>query len=305
MPRTSESARPASSRSRSAAALSRRVASASFHSACRRRRSSASAASDCSAPSTAARRNSSWLRSSVSRNCRCASARRPSAWRIASGSSRASASCSSRNRCSSSGVSARCSSCWTSARRAWNTVSVRPACCAARATSATACASCWARRSTSACCCAIAVARSLASKGSAPDCAPGARRPAGAASRGRSCARSLVRWSTPPATAASESAAVPMFRAAARVAARSSSRLRSRNANSTLLLSCGTGALSHASTRSRSVSPGNSPRRSASSSPWSRARSPAPLTSNDWRTGSATLPVRLTRQLTTSTRVTP
>src|SRR5439155_1387840 len=116
-------------------------ASSFVHSVWRRCRSSASFASEASSPSRAARLNSSSLRSSSRRSSCWASARRCKACLVASGSRRASASCSSRSRSSSSGVSARCSSSCTSRSRFWNALSSRPAAFAARAISSTACAS--------------------------------------------------------------------------------------------------------------------------------------------------------------------
>src|SRR5213080_4426141 len=235
MPCASESARSSSARSRAAAALSGRRASVSFHSAWRRFRSSASAASEASAPSDAARWNSSRLRSSSALSCCCASASRCSACRVASGSSLASASCSSRSRCSSSGVTARCNSCCTSRSRAWNAESSIPAACAARAISSTALDSSCTRCSSASCSCATACARSVAWNGSVPGCTPGGgRRPPPVSSRERCCARSPVRSPRSRCEPAIESAVSTRPRVAARSAARTSSRLGSRRAISAL-----------------------------------------------------------------------
>ena len=184
-----------------------------------------------------------------------------------------------------------------------------PAAFAARAISSTVFASSCTRCSSACCSRATASARSLASNGSvllwAPVPAPVGCRRAAPASRARSCARSLVRSPSSRADPVTESTAEARSRAAARVAARSSPRLGSRSASSALLPTCGVGALSQASARRRSVSPGNNPRRSASSSPCTMARSPTPLTSSESRRGSPTLPVWLTRQLTTWSRDSP
>src|SRR6266513_579353 len=231
---------------------------------------------------------------------------RCSACRVASGSSWASASCNSRSRCSSSGVTARCNSCCTSRSRCWNAESLIPAACAARAISSTALDSSCTRCSSASCSRATACARSVAWNGNVPAWDEGGgRRPPVVSSRERCCARSPVRSPRSRCEPAIESAVSTRPRVAARIAARSSSRLGSRRATSALRPRCGAGALSHASTRNRNVSPGSRPRRAASSSPCTMARSPTPLTSSDSRAASPTLPVRLTRQLTTWRRDNP